>query len=126
MSYVTLGSRGPQVGKADNTGFNPGNWTASFTPDLINVQLSQFEVYKIVVQSKKPTLVTFNVYVDAFQWDTGVYGNQNSWDPVQPLIMRAGQSLNFLYSNPATDGFPPTVWIWLRYDPLIAKEVQGQ
>lgn len=126
MSYVTLGSRGPQVGQADNTGFNPGNWTVSFTPAIINVQLSQFEIYKIVVLCSKPSRVTFNVYVDAFQWDTGVYGNQNSWDPTQPLIMRAGQTLNFLYSNPSSDGFPPTAWIWMRYDPSIAYQVQGQ
>lgn len=125
MSYVTLGSRGPQFGTLDNTGLNPGNWTVAFTPAIVNVQLSQFEVYKIVVLCKKPTLVTFNVFVDTFQWDTGVYGNQNSWDPTQPLIMRPGQSLNFTYSNPATDGFPPTVWIWLRYDPAIAVTQQG-
>jgi hypothetical protein len=126
LSYVTLGSRGPVTGLADNTGLNTGNWTAGFTPAIINVNLSQFEVYKIVVLCKKPTLVTFNVYVDTFQWDTGVYGNQNSWDPSQPLIMRPGQSLNFNYSNPDTDGFPPVVWIWLRYDPAIATQTQGQ
>ena len=81
MSYVTLGSRGPLTGVKDNSVLNPGNWTVSFTPDIINVNLSQFEVYKIVVLCTKPTLVTFDVYVDAFKWDTGVYGNRNSLGP---------------------------------------------
>lgn len=126
MSYVTLGSRGPITGTLDNTGLNPGNWTAAFTPNIINVQLSQFEVYKIVVFCAKLALVTFDVYVDVQKWDTGVYGNRNSWDPTQPLILRAGQSLNFNYSNPTTDGTPPIVWIWMRYDPAISTPVQGQ
>lgn len=123
MSYVTLGSRGPLTGVKDTTGLNPGNWTAAFTPDIIDSNVSQFEVYKIVVLCHKPTLVTFNVFVDIFQWDTGVYGNQNSWDPTQPLILRPGQTLAFTYSNPATDGFPPIVTLWLRYDPAIGQQV---
>jgi hypothetical protein len=120
VSYITLGSRGPQTGTPDLTSLNPGNWTAAFTPDIINVNQSQFEIYKMIVFCAKPTLVTFDVYVDSQKWDTGVYGNRNSWDPSEPLIMRPGQTLNFLYSNPDTDGFPPVVWIWLRYDPAIS------
>jgi hypothetical protein len=76
----------------------------------------------MIVFCAKPTLVTFDVYVDSQKWDTGVYGNRNSWDPSEPLIMRPGQTLNFLYSNPTTDGFPPNAWIWLRYDPLVSKQ----
>ena len=125
MSFVTLGSRGPTTGKPDTSVLNPGNWTVSFTPDIINVNLSQFEVYKMVVFCAKATLVTFDVYVDNFKWDTGIYGNRNSWDPSQPLILRPGQTLAFPYSNPSTDGFPPTVTIWLRYDPAIAVQSTG-
>src|SRR4029077_17283584 len=117
LSFVTLGARGPVTGVKDNTGLNPGNWTAAFTPAIIGINLSQFEAYKIVVLCVKPTLVTFDVYVDNYKWDTGVYGNRNSWDPSQPLILRPGQTLAFPYSNPATDGFPPIVTVWFRYDP---------
>jgi hypothetical protein len=123
MSFITLGSRGPLKGAADNTGMNSGNWTVAFTPDLINVNVSQFEIYKMTVLCAKPTLVTFDVFVDTFKWDTGVYGNRNSWDPSQPLIMRPGQTLAFLYSNPVSDNFPPVVTIWMRYDPAIAQQV---
>jgi hypothetical protein len=59
---------------------------------------------------------TFNVFVDLFLWDVGIYGTLNSWDPVQPLIMRPGQYLYFCYSDPVSDNTPPVVTIWLRHE----------
>jgi hypothetical protein len=120
VSYITLGSRGPIIGQADTTGLNPGNWTVAFTTDEINVNVPYFEVYKMVVEGAANT--TFDVYVDFHQWDTAIYGTKNSWDPMQPLIMRPGESLYFLYSNPVVSGNAPVVKsIWLRYDPLIQR-----
>jgi hypothetical protein len=114
MTLVTLGSRGPVTGAADTTTKNTGNWTIAFTPDIINVNVPQFEVYKMVVKGANAT--TFNVYVDNYLWDVGIYGALNSWDPTQPLILRPGQSLFFAYSDPITDDNPPVATIWLRYD----------
>jgi hypothetical protein len=114
VSYELLGARGPLTGVPDTTQLNPGNWTVAFTPDIINVNVPQCEVYKIVVSGAPNT--TFDVYVDIQQWDTGVYGALNSWDPQQPLILRPGNSLYFCYSDPTTDNTPPIVTIWLRYD----------
>ena len=113
MAYITLGARGPVTGKPDTTGRNPGNWTIQFTPDIIAVNVSQFEIYKMVVKGAQST--TFSVYVDLFQWDVGIYGTLNSWDPVQPLIMRPGQTLYFQYSDPVSDNNPPVATIWIRY-----------
>jgi hypothetical protein len=62
---------------------------------------------------------TFTVYVDFHQWDTGVYGTQNAWDPQQPLIMTPGQTLYFYYSDAVTDNTPPVATIWLRYDATL-------
>jgi hypothetical protein len=117
MPYVTLGARGPVTGKLDTSGHNPGNWTAAFTPDILTINTSQFEVYKIVLAGANNT--TFNVFVDTWQWDTGIYGTLNSWDPSQPLIMRPGQTLYFCYSDAVADNTPPVVTIWLRYDPNV-------
>lgn len=119
MTYITLGSRGPQIGKADTTGLNKGNWTIAFPPEIINVNVPQFEVYKMIVAGAANT--TFNVFVDSHQWDTGIFGQQNSWDPTQPLIMRPGETLYFMYSDPVSDGTPPVCTIWLRYDTQFIK-----
>lgn len=112
--YKDLGSRGPVTGAADQTGLNPGNWTVAFTTDIISCTVPQFEVYKIVVKGAANT--TFNVYVENKLWDTAVYGALNSWDPQQPLTMRPGQSLYFMYSDPVSDDTPPVATIWMRYD----------
>lgn len=117
MAYITLGARGPVTGAADFSGHNPGNWTAAFTPAILSVTTTQFEVYKMIVKGAANS--TFDVFVDFWQWDTAVYGTKNSWDPQQPLIMRPGQTLYFCYSDPVTDGSPPVVSIWLRYDPSV-------
>ncbi len=112
--YVDLGPRGPVTGKADTTGFNRGNWTISFPPEVLTCNVPQFEVYKMIVSGAPNT--TFDVYRENKLWDTAVYGTKNSWDPQQPLILIPGQSLYFLYSDPTTDNSPPVATIWLRYN----------
>jgi hypothetical protein len=99
------------------TSFNPGNWTISLDPSVLNVstQIRYFEVYKMIVHGAPGTV--FDVRVDNNIWDTAVFGAQNSWDPIQPLQMQQGQTLYFLYSDPVTDNTPPIVTVWLRYDP---------
>jgi hypothetical protein len=115
--YVDLGPRGPLTGVKDSSGLNPGNWTISFTPDILTCNVPQFEVYKMVVEGAANT--TFDVYRENKQWDTAIYGTRNSWDPQQPLIVIPGMTVYFLYSDPATDGTPPVATIWLRYNPAL-------
>jgi hypothetical protein len=122
MTYISLGSRGPVTGKADTTGLNTGNWTIAFTTDILDVNVPQFEVYKMIVAGANNT--TFNVYVENRQWDTAIYGTQNSWDPSQPLIMRPGESLYFTYSDSIADQTPPIATVWLRYDPLAQSGIR--
>jgi hypothetical protein len=59
---------------------------------------------------------TFTVYVDLHQWGAAQNGQINEWDPSVPLTLFTGQYLYFFWSNLASDGNPPTVEIWLRYD----------
>lgn len=115
---IDLGPRGPVTGVADQTGLNPGNWSIVFDPTVISCNVPQFEVYKMVVKGAPGT--TFIVYRENKQWDVGVYGTLNSWDPQQPLLMNPGQSLVFAYSDAATDGNPPVATIWLRYDSTLS------
>lgn len=112
-TYRTLGFR-TATGVKDNTGRNTGNWTVTFDPQTINVQLTQFECYKIVIHGAPGS--TFTVYIDQAQWDTSQRGDINSWDPTQPMPLNHGQYLYFFWSDAITDNNPPTVTIWLRYD----------
>jgi hypothetical protein len=123
MPYRTLGSRAA-TGAKDTTGRNPGNWTVTFDPNLLNVQVTEFEVYKIVVTGAASS-ATFNVYVGQQLWDTSVYATNNSWDPQQPLIVRFGDTIYFFYSSASTDGNMPSITIWLRYDVALTSVFGG-
>lgn len=126
-TYVPLGSRTgtQQFGQvsADNTGRNIGNWTVTFDPNTINCNLPYFEVCHIVVNGAPGA--SFTIWIDAQQWDANQNGFQNSWDPAVPLPLRPGNYLYFFYSDPATDGLPPAVTVWLRYDQDIDANVQA-
>lgn len=131
MAYKLLGPR-RMVGVADTTGNNTGNWTVTFDPLAINVNVwPQFEVYKIVIKTKSAQFViNFDVFIGSQQWDSsfvpaGGIVSSNSWDPVNPIVLRPGQYLYFYLAEPATDGTPPTITIWLRYESDIAAEQIG-
>lgn len=119
MSYVGLGWR-LASGAADTTGRNPGNWTVTFDPNLINVNVPNFELYKIIVKGSSAT-ATFDVFVDIGQWDTAVYGVHNSWDPTQVLYLKPGNTVYFFYSSASSDGNQPLITAWFRYDPALEQ-----
>ena len=119
MAYVGLGARTAR-GAADTTGSNAGNWTVQFTPQVINVNVPHFELYKLVVTGAANT-ATFNVYVNTYQWDTAVYATNNSWDPQQPLLITPGDTVYFYYSSASSDGHQPVIYAWFRYDPALSQ-----
>lgn len=115
MSYIGLGSRGPVAAAADATGLNPGNLTTSFTPAVINCNVSFFEIYHMVI-SGVPIGASATVLLNNKPWGF-TYPNQGSeWDPTQPMELNPTDELDFLWS---TNSGSPLVTIWLRYDPLI-------
>lgn len=120
-SYQYLGRRGPILGDTDTTGLNPGNWTIAFTPAILNFTLPEVLIYKI--QCAGALGATFNVFVDSDQWDSNVFGTQNSWhdDGGDELVVRTGQTLYLLYSNPTSDNTPPMATCFLRYDISLAS-----
>jgi hypothetical protein len=113
-TYVSLGARGPVTGVADQTGFNTGKWTVTFDPNTINCSVPLFEVSHIVINGAAGS--SFSVFIELAQWDTNQNGFANSWDPSVPMPLKPGQYLYFYWSDPSTDGQPPIVTIWLRYD----------
>ena len=116
-TYVSLGSR-YLVGVADVTMRNTGNWTISFDPSALNINMPYFEVSHIVCHGAAGT--TFDIWIDLREWDANQNGYTNSWDPSIPLPLHPGETLYFFWSDTTQDGTPPNVTIWLRYDQDIA------
>jgi hypothetical protein len=114
-TLVSLGPRGPVKGIADNTGYNPGNWTVTFDPNTMNTNVPFTEVCKITV-SGSAIGSTFNIFIDTFQWDSVQQGYNNSWDPNVAMPYKPGQYIYFYFSGLANDGHQPIVAVWLRYD----------
>lgn len=111
MAYAGLGARSAQGTSTDNI-----SWTITFDPSVLSVStaIPYFEVYHSAVTGVPGS--TFNRYIESWLWDTGVYGNSNTDDPNEPVLMQPGQTLTFKYVYPAADLTPPMATIWLRYD----------
>jgi hypothetical protein len=76
--------------------------------------MPQFEICHINVDGAPAS--SFQIFIDTRLWDTVLNGTQNSWDPTVALPLNPGNYLYFCWSNPSSDGQPPQVTIWLRYD----------
>lgn len=116
MSSVPLGYR-PVKAKADTAGLNAGNYTATFTPDVLGIQNPVFEMYHLYLTA--PVLAGGSTQVDIAlnggYWDTTLIGQRNSWDAQNPLLMTPGDTLFVYFNVPSTNTTVPTVTAWFRY-----------
>jgi hypothetical protein len=114
VSYVPLGARS-STGVQDATGNNTGNYTVSFAPADLDINVPYFEVYKIVIHGQ--IWSNFTVWVDSKQFDVSQQGYSNAWEPEGgTLQLNPGNTLYFYWSTPVSTLVAPTVTIWLRYD----------
>jgi hypothetical protein len=120
LTYQTLGGR-PVTATLDETGRNPGNWTAQITESDFNANVDPYEVYHIYIAttqmlqfSATPITGQFQVWINGLPWDNVPYSANNSWDPSQPMILHPGDEVDFFFSFGT--GQAPIVTVWLRYD----------
>jgi len=115
-SYKYLGPRGPITGVADTTGNNTGNWTVTFNPVTLAFTVPEVFVYKMQVTGAVGS--SFDIFVENKQWDSNIFGNQNSWDDDggDTLKIAVGETLYYYYSDFTSDGTPPIITVFLRYD----------
>jgi hypothetical protein len=104
---------------ADTTGRNPGNWTNAFQSSVMPLVNPVYEIYHMVVTGG-PTLAAGRIYAPGltFPYSTvqlDANGN-NEWDASQPLILKSGGEVYFLWASPVSGGSPPVVTLWPRYD----------
>jgi hypothetical protein len=107
MTYLGERRSPPGVVSNDNTNpFGNGFWKVEFTPAIFAVAANTFEIYHIYLEG--PTGSTFRVFINTRPYSTASRGDNNEWDPNNPLTMRGGQSLIF-YWNSAGNPLPLVV-----------------
>lgn len=104
-----LGSRNAQGAVDKMNLFGAGNWTVTFTPQIINVQVA-CEVHHIAISG--PAGSSFQVYQDTTFYDYVARGDINSFDPSQPMPLNPGQTLYFYWNSALSPA--PNVTIFLR------------
>lgn len=125
MATLSLGYRtttGVKDG-ANGTQVNPylpgTGWDVLVTPDIFNTKETEFEVYQIALDG--PVGSSLLVAVDGHPFNYVNQGWSNSYDPSQPLLLNAGNTLQFCWnfafaSGPynKTSNILPTVTVYLR------------
>jgi hypothetical protein len=122
MAYIPLGWR-RLAAAADLTGYNAGQLTNAFTPQVINVTEPIFEIYKISIGTATPgqtfqpapcsVLLNGQLYTATFP--AGI----TEWDPTQPMQLRTGDEVDFCWGLASSVTPVPVVTCWLRYDPAL-------
>ncbi len=122
MAYIGLGSR-YVVATADQTTTNKGNYTTSFTPAVININVPYFELYKMMVENV-PIGFAASVVINGklFSYTMPVTGSE--WDPSQPMLLNPSDELDLLWTIPTTNAMAPICTAWFRFDPGISANAR--
>ena len=91
---------------------NAGNWVATFSQSDINIGLTNFQCYRIVITGGPPGS-SFTVTVSGNLYDSVFPGDTNSWDPNQPMELTNGDTVTFAW-NTGTGMTGPTVWMYFQ------------
>lgn len=93
-----------------------------FDPAVMSTHYSMFEVYKMIVNvNQSAGIVPFTVYIGQRQYEAYQTSVVASWSDQQPMIVDGGETIYFYFTEPTTDGTPPTVTIWCQVDDNLAK-----
>jgi hypothetical protein len=113
-SYRDLGATQLLLATPDATGNNLGNWTVTATQAALKSFVAQAEIYQISIDG--PIGSSVKIYRNTHLWNAVYQGWSNSWDPVNPLYVRPGDTVFFYWNALITTTPVPTAKLWLRYD----------
>jgi hypothetical protein len=112
--YLGPARGGPNTAAPDQTGLNTGQLTNALTGSFIGMNVPQFECYHMTVRNVPGGgSATINVNSDLYSFTYPNLGAE--WDPSQPLFLRPGDEIDFLW-NIAVGGQAPIVTAYFRFD----------
>jgi hypothetical protein len=118
--YQPVGNPAPNIAQPDTTGANTGNLTNALTGAFIGISVPVFECYHMTVSSVPigaAAVIRRNLQVYSYV----VPYSGSEWDPSQPMLMRPGDEIDFLWSiTPAeAAGVLPVVTAFFRFDAAL-------
>lgn len=96
---------------------NTGNYTTTFDATNMRFAVPTFECYHLYVNG--PPGASFQVFINNLQWDNQLLGQANGWDPVQPMLLRPGDTIFFYWNVAVPNTIIPAVTAWFRYDTTV-------
>jgi hypothetical protein len=112
--YRDLGPTQLLTATKDQTGRNAGNWTLTADPQDLNCKVALAEVYQCTING--PVGTTFQWCRNSRVWNNVVQGWNNTYDPVNPMFLRPGDTLFFFWRATVNLLPVPSAVLWLRYD----------
>jgi hypothetical protein len=122
--YVDLGTPGPNLAGPDQTGRNTGNLTNALTASFINITVQVFEVYRMTVNSV-PLGAAAIVMRNSREVSFCQPFSGSTWSPPQPLGLRAGDEIYFLWNVASSTTPIPIVTAFFRYDAALIVNKGG-
>jgi hypothetical protein len=116
----------PKTAAADQTGKNPGNYSAVYQQSDFRTNVPYFEIPRMVITGGV-ILTTFTIYLATQLWDTAVigYGGITVWSARNPMILAPGQEVWILFNLTVSGNTAPSVTLWPRYDLAIPANRAG-
>jgi hypothetical protein len=93
-------SPAPFISTDNRNPYGNGFWAVEFSPAIFNFGSNNFMINHIYLEG--PTGSQFRVFVNQRPYSTSSRGDNNEWDPNNPLFMIGGQSLIFYWNSAGT------------------------
>ena len=122
MSLTDFGSPGRIVAAADTTGQNTGNLTIQFKPVTLGLNLSQFIIYHMVLESLTigaQAKITLNA--NTYGYFGPATGAGREW--FGSLYMKSGDELDFFFNLASSTTPKPVLTAYVIYDPSLPGNV---
>ena len=106
---------------ADQTGFNSGNLTTAFTTNVLGTMPAIWEWYRCTISTQTPgvtfTPASCSIWRNLKQPLSFTYpAGGTEWDPSQPIQLRQGDEIYFLWDLASSSTPVPVVTLFARYD----------
>jgi len=114
---------GASTAALDQTGRNTGNLTNALTGSFIGINVPEFECYHMTV-TNVPSGGQATIYRNSSLYSFVYPFIGSEWDPSQPMLLRPGDEIDFLWNIVSSSTQKPIVTAFFRFDVTLPVNSQ--